>query len=151
MVENVYAVRKNEDISVNNLKISTFGSTDEGISFMVHVDDLVIFHAGDLNWWKWMDDTEEEEKQMENAFKSIIKDIMVKDVNIDVAFFPVDGRLEDNYSSGGQYFLEQIKSKIFIPMHFWEVFSITSEFKKLLSSSDTKIVEINHNNEVLFS
>ncbi len=98
-----------------------------------------------------MDDTDEEEAQMENAFKKIIKDIMIKDTNMDVAFFPVDGRLEDNYSSGGKYFIEQLKPKIFIPMHFWDNFNITTNFKKSMSPTQTKIIEIKHNNEILLS
>ncbi|MGD9569019.1 MAG: MBL fold metallo-hydrolase [Sedimentibacter sp.] len=147
--DNVYTAKKNEEFFINNLKIYTFGSTDEGISFMVHLDDLIIFHAGDLNWWKWMDDTPEEEKEMENAFKGIIKDILVKDVIIDAAFSPVDGRLEDNYLSGGQYFIENIKPKIFIPMHFWDNFKLTSDFKKSQCDSSTMVLEIKHNNETL--
>jgi L-ascorbate metabolism protein UlaG (beta-lactamase superfamily) len=149
--DNAYTAGKNEDLSINNLKINTFGSTDAGISFIVNVDGLIIFHAGDLNWWKWMDDTDEEEAQMENAFKKIIKDIMIKDINMDVAFFPVDGRLEDNYSSGGKYFIEQLNPKIFIPMHFWDNFNITTNFKKSMSQTQTEIIEIKHNNEILLS
>lgn len=148
-VENSYTMRKNEDASINNLKISTFDSTDEGISFLVDVDNISIFHAGDLNWWKWMDDTPEEEKLMEGAFKGVIKDILIKDVEIDVAFFPVDGRLEENYSSGGMYFIEQIAPKIFIPMHFWDNFNITHDFKGLCQTPLTKVIEITHNNETL--
>lgn len=149
--DNAYTVCKDEDLSINNLKINTFGSTDAGISFIVNVDGLIIFHAGDLNWWKWMDDTDEEEAQMENAFKKIIKDIMIKDINMDIAFFPVDGRLEDNYSSGGKYFIEQLNPKIFIPMHFWDNFNITTNFKKSMSQTQTEIIEIKHNNEILLS
>lgn len=150
-IDKVYRVSKNEEYSLNNLKINTFGSTDEGISFLINIDNLNIFHAGDLNWWKWMDDTPEEEKEMENAFKNIIKDIIIKDIIIDIAFFPVDKRLENNYLCGGQYFIEHLNPKIFIPMHFWENFNVTSEFKKSLSNSSTNIIEINHNNEILLS
>lgn len=148
-VNKIYTARKNEEIKINNLIINTFGSTDEGISFLVNIDGMNIFHAGDLNWWKWMDDTPEEEKEMGDAFKSIIKDIIIKDVVIDAAFFPVDGRLEKNYLSGGQYFIEQLEPKVFIPMHFWEDFTITENFKNSQNNTLTNIVQINHNNEIL--
>lgn len=71
-IDNIYVAKQNTENKINNLTINTFGSTDEGVSFLI--DDKVtrIFHAGDLNWWKWPDDTEEEEKEMENAFKAII-------------------------------------------------------------------------------
>jgi len=70
-------------------------------------------------------------------------------VVIDTAFFPVDGRLEDNYLCGGQYFIEQLNPKVFIPMHFWEDFNITKEFKKSQNHISTTIIEINHSNEIL--
>lgn len=145
---NAYMANQNEEFTINDLIISTFGSTDQGISFLVNTDNLNIFHAGDLNWWKWMDDTPEEEKEMETAFKNVIKDIIIKNVSIDIAFFPVDGRLEQNYSCGGQYFIEQLSPKVFVPMHFWEDFSIPTKFKNSLDAS-TKIIEIQHNNEIV--
>ncbi|WP_326908556.1 MBL fold metallo-hydrolase [Sedimentibacter sp. MB31-C6] len=148
-VKNIYTVGKDEITEINNLKISTFGSTDKGVSFLVEIDGHTIFHAGDLNWWKWSDDTPEEEKEMETAFKGIIKDILIKDVAIDIAFFPVDGRLKENYFCGGQYFIEVIKPRIFVPMHFWDNFNITSLFKKSQATTTTNIIELQHNNQII--
>jgi len=146
---NLYTATKNEEFKINNLKINTFGSTDQGISFLVNIDGMNIFHAGDLNWWKWPDDTPEEEKEMEGAFKAVIDDISSINADIDIAFFPVDRRLEDNYLCGGQYFIEKLNPKVFIPMHFWEDFKATSDFKKTQLHTSSKIIEINHNNEIL--
>ncbi len=148
-VNNLYTAKQNDEFSINNLKISTFGSTDQGISFLCSIDGIKLFHAGDLNWWKWSDDTPEEEKEMETAFKSIIKDILIKDVAIDVAFFPVDGRLEENYLSGGQYFIEQMQPKVFVPMHFWDNFNITRDFKKSQEPTAVNIIELQHNNQII--
>jgi L-ascorbate metabolism protein UlaG (beta-lactamase superfamily) len=150
-VKNLHTAKQGEEFTINNLKISTFGSTDQGISFLVNVDGINIFHAGDLNWWKWPDDTPEEEKEMEDAFKSIIDKIICINTNIDIAFFPVDGRLEDNYVFGGQYFIEKLKPKIFIPMHFWEDFKLTLNFKKSQEHTDTNVIEISHNNQIILS
>jgi len=148
---NLYIANKNDDFSLNNLKINTFDSTDQGISFLVNIDGLNIFHAGDLNWWKWMDDTKEEKKLMEDAYKKVIEDIVRVGTSIDVSFFPVDKRLEGNYLCGGQYFIEKLKPKIFIPMHFWDDFKTTKDFKISQSKhkASTNIIEINHSNEIL--
>lgn len=148
-VDNSYVLNENDEITLNNLTIDTFGSTDQGISFFVTIDNLKIFHAGDLNWWKWLDDTIEEEKEMESAYKNIIKNIIVKDIEIDVAFFPVDGRLEENYNVGGTYFIEQLNPKVFIPMHLWDDYSKTKKFKESLANKTTKIIEINHSNQLI--
>lgn len=150
-VDNSYIVRPGDELTINKIKLGIFGSTDEGVSFMVNIDGLNLFHAGDLNWWKWADDTPEEEKTMEDNFKSIVADIASNGAKIDVAFFPVDRRLEDNYLCGGQYFIEQLKPKLFIPMHFWDDYETTSNFKKVMASHSTNIIEIKHPNETLYA
>lgn len=147
--DNVYIVNEGDELTVNNLKLNIFGSTDEGVSFMVNTEGVNIFHAGDLNWWKWYDDTPEEAKEMEDAFKNIISHIVNKDVEIDVAFFPVDSRLERNYLCGGKYFIDQLKPKILIPMHFWNKYKTTSDFKAAMGDYESQIIEIKHTNENL--
>ncbi len=148
-INNIYVARPNNENTINNLVINTFGSTDEGVSFLINDDNTFIFHSGDLNWWKWPDDTKEEEKEMEDEFKAVMDDIIKLNKKIDIAFFPVDGRLEQNYLCGGEYFIKKLSPKVFIPMHFWDNFNITSDFKKNINNTDTHIVEISHSNELI--
>jgi len=148
-IDNIYVAKQNTENKINNLIINSFGSTDEGVSFLINDDETHIFHAGDLNWWKWSDDTEEEEKEMEDAFKTIIGDIIKLNTKIDIAFFPVDGRLEQNYKCGGEYFIEKLQPEVFIPMHFWDNFQTTSDFKKHMTNTLTNIIEISHNSEII--
>jgi len=150
-IENCYFVKPNEQISINDIKINTFGSTDCGVSFMVSLENKNIFHAGDLNWWKWNDDTLIEEKEMENAFKGIINNIASLKFDIDVALFPIDKRLEENFMCGGEFFIQELKPRLFIPMHFLNNFNTTNEFIQSQKSNiyRTKIIKINHDNELL--
>lgn len=148
-IDNLYMVKENDELLVNNIKLNIFGSTDEGVSFLVSTEGLNIFHAGDLNWWKWMDDTPEDEKAMEDAFKNIIQNISKNKTAIDIAFFPVDSRLEQNYLCGGQYFIRQLKPRVFIPMHFWNDYKTTTNFKIAMSTYETNIIEIKHPNQTL--
>lgn len=147
--KNITAAKPNENFVLNNLNISTFGSTDEGCSFLISVDGAKIFHAGDLNWWKWPDDTPEEEKEMEGAFKEIINDVVNARIMIDVAFFPLDPRLEGNYLCGGQYFIEKLSPKVFIPMHFWSSFKTTDDFSHSQKKAGTDVLRISHPNQIL--
>ena len=48
-----------ESHQVNGLMISTLSSTDMGVSYLVEMDGINIFFAGDLHWWYWNDDTDE--------------------------------------------------------------------------------------------
>jgi L-ascorbate metabolism protein UlaG (beta-lactamase superfamily) len=88
---------------------------------------------------------------MEDNFKSIIGDIAKHGMKIDIAFFPVDRRLEDNYLCGARYFIDKLNPKLFIPMHFWDDYKVTSDFNKAMAGHSTNIIEIKHPNETLYA
>jgi len=129
-----------EQIQLDSVNIRSYGSTDIGISFMVHVDGVNIFHAGDLNWWYWWDDTPEDIQKAERWFKEEVERIVGE--KIDIAFFPVDPRLEHNYCKGALYFIEKLAPKYFVPMHFWGNFDVCSKFKAEVEGLSTEVVEI---------
>jgi L-ascorbate metabolism protein UlaG (beta-lactamase superfamily) len=43
--------------------------------------------------------------------------------NIDIAFIPVDPRLEENYDLSAKYFANKINAQVIIPMHFRDALS----------------------------
>lgn len=130
------------------ISVETFGSTDQGVSFLVQIDEVSIFHAGDLNWWHWKEDTVADQQTAERAFKDEIAKIKTR--SIDVAFFPVDPRLEEFYADGAEYFAAVIKPKLLIPMHFGDNFKTTRDF--LIKNPSIPSVEITHRGqEINFS
>lgn len=137
-----------EQIDYLNLKIKTFGSTDLGFSFLIEVNGVNIFFAGDLNWWHWKNDPDEENIQMEKDFKYEMDKLTNE--NIDIAFFPVDPRQGEDYYLGGEYFIEKMKPKIFFPMHFGEDYGVIDKFISKMKNSDTKIMKISHKNEEFY-
>jgi len=147
-VKNIYSVSPDESLELGSVKIHTLGSTDLGVSFLVEADSLTVFHAGDLNWWYWWDDTPEEIRLMENAFKKEIDKLSGK--RIDIAFFPVDPRLKHNYGLGGHYFIETIKPEIFVPMHFGQNYGIIDSFIELVKGYDAKVIKIYSRDEDIF-
>lgn len=142
----IYTMNPDELLNIDDLEVKTFGSTDLGLSFLINVDEISLFHSGDLNWWHWNNDTPDEKKEMEIAFKSEIAKI--KGEEIDIAFFPVDPRLEENFHVGGEYFIQEIKPKYFFPMHFGDKFQTSKHFIHKITNSPSKIVEITHTNQI---
>lgn len=140
--ENIYIMEPYEEIELDSIRIKSFGSTDLGISFLLKLESYSIFHAGDLNWWYWWDDTPEEIEKMESWFKSEIA--RLDGENIDLAFFPVDPRLKHNYCLGAKYFIERLEPKVLVPMHFGSNYKTTSKFNKEMSDRSTEILEITH-------
>ncbi|WP_207669340.1 MBL fold metallo-hydrolase [Fonticella tunisiensis] len=140
--ERIHMISAYEDMNVKDAYVKACGSTDIGISFLVKVDGKTIFHAGDLNWWYWWDDTEEEIERAEKWFKEEIE--RIKGEEIDIAFFPVDPRLEHNYHLGGEYFAREIRPRVLIPMHFGENYWVTGKFSEKVKDIPVRVVEISH-------
>lgn len=146
--QNVNYVKPGSEIKLNDMEIKVFGSTDLGVSFLISVDNLNIFHAGDLNWWYWENDSEQEKSDMEKQFKDEIAKI--KGNNIDLAFFPVDPRLGEAFGKGGEYLISEISPKNFIPMHFGDNYEATTNFIHKIKGSSCNISDIQKKNQVIF-
>ena len=140
--KNFYFTKEGDSFELDNLKISTFGSTDLGSSFYVNTENKNIFHSGDLHFWHWEDDTPEEEKTMYDAYMVQLEKIKKLD-RIDIAFVPVDPRLGVNTLEGVELFYKILKPKIIIPMHFSDDYSQMKNFiEKFKYNDDVKIIEI---------
>lgn len=124
------------------LNIQTYGSTDRGVSFLVRTGDLAIFHAGDLNWWQWAEDTPQEQATAVANFKAEVGKMVGQ--KIDIAFFPVDRRLKRYFSSGAEYFASQLQPKLLIPMHFGNDFGATQVFAVQMRDKAVPTVVITH-------
>ncbi|ABW17705.1 MBL fold metallo-hydrolase [Alkaliphilus oremlandii] len=131
-----------EDLKIGDVRIKTYGSTDKGVSFLVNVEGVQIFHAGDLNWWHWKSFTQEQLQAEEVDFKREVDKLMGQ--NIDIAFVPVDPRLEEFYHLAGVYFAETIKPKFLIPIHFRDQFSIGKDFGRILAQSTVNVPKFKH-------
>ncbi len=141
---NINFISPGNTLKLGDLTINAFSSTDLGVSFMIDAENKIIFHAGDLNWWAWSDDTKEEAEYMENLYKNTVEQIKKANKSIDIAFFPIDKRLEENYAMGGIYFIKHLEPKVFIPMHFDSEFEITKMFSDNYQNiyPKTKIIKI---------
>ena len=128
--------------------VRTFDSTDLGVSFLVEVDDVRIFHAGDLNFWHWRDESTikeiaEAEDDYNRALAPIVKE------KIDVAFFPVDPRQGQMYDAGANTFIMSVKPRLMIPMHFFGRKSIAAEFARHSRTQETNVIALTRFGEQL--
>ena len=136
---------KYQEQRVAGVMVKTFGSTDQGVSFLVEKDGLMIFHSGDLNWWKWKDFTPaQQQKEAEDYQREVEK---LVGVEIDIAFVPVDPRLAQYYFLAGDYFANKIKPKLLIPLHFSNNYDITGKFSKKVKVAGVKVAEITKRGE----
>lgn len=130
------SIRNNQDINVETLK-----STDEGIAFLVCVEGKNIYHAGDLNLWKWKEEDDTYNDDMSLNYSKEIDQLVGK--KIDVAFLPLDPRQEEYAYEGVEEFIQKVNADIIFPMHFWKDYSIIERYNE---SHDSKVVQIKEPN-----
>ena len=116
-IPNAIMIGPNDTVEQENLVVKTYRSTDEGVAFLVQIDGLAIYHAGDLNWWHWEGEPETYNIKMADDYKKQI-DLLAGE-RIDLAFVPLDPRQERQYDWGVKYLLERNNVPYVVPMHFW--------------------------------
>jgi L-ascorbate metabolism protein UlaG (beta-lactamase superfamily) len=115
------------------IKLRTLKSTDEGVAFVVITPELKLYHAGDLNWWHWAGEPDDENEAMASAYRAEIDKL--RGETFDIAFVPVDPRLRGEYLWGLDYFMRQTDARAVFPMHFGNHYKI---FDRLMSDSVAK-------------
>ena len=106
--EGAVVMKAHEKKEVAGIKIETLRSNDMGVAFLVKVEGKTIYHAGDLNWWHWNGESEEDNEYYKKTFQDEMKYLEGK--KIDLAFMLLDPRQEDKYCWGMNYFLEHTDS-----------------------------------------
>ncbi|MFI3170951.1 MAG: MBL fold metallo-hydrolase [Eubacteriales bacterium] len=129
--ERVIVVKERMTYKIDEMTLHTFHSTDMGVAFLLETEEGNLYHAGDLNWWHWDGETNEYNEQMGSDYKEEIARIKEKDIQIDVAFLPLDQRLEKSYDWGMIYFMKHLEPRKVMPMHFFsENFDICKNVSK---------------------
>lgn len=124
--EGAVVMKAHEKKEVAGIEIETLRSNDMGVAFLVKVEGKTIYHAGDLNWWHWNGEPEEDNEYYKKTFQDEMKYLEGK--KIDLAFMLLDPRQEDKYCWGMNYFLEHTDSKVVFPMHCFEHYKINRHY-----------------------
>lgn len=128
--------------------VKAYGSTDSGVSFLVTLDGVSFFHAGDLNFWHWREVSNAKQIQMaEEDFRSEMADLT--NVEMDVAFFPVDPRMGMLFDAGANYFMLTAKPRLLLPMHFWGRSDVMVEFARRSRSRETEVIALTNHGQAL--
>ena len=130
--EKIVYVSPCEKYKVDDIEIETLRSTDAGVAFYLKTNGASFFHAGDLYNWKWEGVGDLVNGKMEHAYKSQIKRLAAKDINI--AFVPMDPRLEEHQFDGFDYFLKNTNAEYVFPMHMWQDYSGIAAYTRRLSN-----------------
>lgn len=133
MYDAIHFLQEGEHWEDENISVDALPSTDIGVSFLVSDKRTrkQVFHAGDLNWWAWEGETESQAGKMERDFQEALQKIKgkIQGEELDLVFFPLDGRLEKNYYLGFHTFAQEIPLKFIYPMHCFGDLSVIDRLK----------------------
>lgn len=100
-----------ETREVNGMRITAIRANDSGVGFVVEVDGIVLFHAGDHA---------NRNRDLSGDFTPEIEFLQARGVKPDIAFLPATGcNFGDHVAVeiGVEYALEKLRPALFLPMH----------------------------------
>lgn len=134
-------MRPGDALELPGARVRAYGSTDQGVSFLVECEGIRVFHAGDLNLWHWPDEsTREEILAAQVAFDAEIDKL--RGEVIDIAFFPVDPRMGQDHARGARGFVRALHPAVFVPMHFGADADAARSFRELTNARDTVVMDM---------
>jgi hypothetical protein len=123
----------------DELSVTAFDSTDLGVSFLADFCGIRVFHAGDLNFWHWREEsTMQEIEEADAEFRKAV--LPISREKIDIAFFPVDPRQGTMFEAGANYFILSVKPRILIPMHYFHRAETAMDYARTASCRTTEVI-----------
>lgn len=147
-INNLYMLENYENIMINHVDVSSYGSTDLGNSYLVSLNGKTYFHSGDLNWWHWKRMSLDQLNGEESSFKEEIN--RFKDKSIDFAFIPVDPRLEEHAYLAINYFIQVVQPKHIIPMHSFGQYEFYKDLELHINLQDSVLINVDGEHRVVF-
>ena len=111
--------------------ITTFASTDIGVAYLLEIDGLRIYHAGDLNWWHWEGEDEfnrDQERRYQHQMQLLAQELDGEP--LDLACVPVDPRLEGDFLRGLLAFDAAVRAEHILPIHLWGDLSVPDRIRE---------------------
>ena len=123
-------IRPGIEYTLPEFRVEAFGSTDQGVSFLIEAGGGRFFHAGDLNDWCWQNVQRSRNEKMQEAYLAELQRLKesLQGGELDVAILPMDPVLGEGQFRGPLEFLEEIPVRSVYPMHMWERYSVGDLF-----------------------
>ena len=133
-----HLVRENDEVNVAGARVRVCGSTDAGVSYLVDIGGIHVFHAGDLNLWHWREEnTPQAIARAEEEFYAIVKKIPHDD--LDICMFPLDPNQGGFYDAGANHIIMALKPRVFFPMHWGRRTEIANDYARRMHTRRTTV------------
>ncbi len=112
-----------------DVEVLTFRSTDQGVAFLITAEGKVIYHAGDLNNWRWEGEPDSWNNSMAKKYSDEVG--KMAGMHMDAAFLPLDPKQKDAFYLGFDEFMRKADVSHAFPMHCWGDFSVIERLKNM--------------------
>lgn len=150
--ESMHFMKKRDHLELEEgrCEVQSLRSTDEGVAFLVRCEGRCIYHAGDLNWWHWEEESASYNRQMKGDYQKEIESLKGK--TIDLAFVVLDPRQEEQYYWGFDWFMRHTETTCVFPMHMWDDYDVIKRFREREEAAEyrEKIRQITAPGEVFY-
>lgn len=125
----VQRMKPHEKAETEHFTVETLKSTDEGVAFLLSRGETSLYHAGDLNCWKWDGEPEDYNRMMEENYQKEME--FLKGKSMTAAFVPLDPRQEIYFDLGMLEYIEAVPdTKYLFPMHMWQDHRVIQKFQE---------------------
>ncbi len=126
-------LKPHERAQLGGVRVETLDSTDEGVAFLVEAEGRSILHMGDLHWWVWDDEPEEDNRRIEAKWTAELDRIAGR--HFDVVFAVLDPRQEGEFWRGLDQLMSAVDADRVYPMHMWDRPGLVEELRRLPCSA----------------
>jgi len=137
LIKRCIVVEPGDQLSISNFKVKVFGSSDQGVSYVLEISDVLLYFAGDNGNWVRDELPEELSTMIKSKFIETINQIARCYRSIDIVFTPICIFCED--LGGVRYVSEKLKPKLLIPMHLRGQIQILNKIAPLLKELARKV------------
>lgn len=146
-VKNTIFISPNQKTEFAGCEIKTLKSTDAGVAYLIKIEGKTLYHAGDLHCWVWDRSSDMEQEWMKAVYTGEIKKLANE--SIDLAFVPLDPRLDGKFALGMEIFLNETKTAKVLPMHMWGNFSAVPKFMELYPQYRNVLITLEKEGQVI--
>lgn len=145
--EKITFVKPKCKYEIDDMTIQTLRSTDIGVAYLVKAEGKCIYHAGDLNPWKWEGAGDLVNGKEVRSYRSAMRKLANEE--IDIAFVVVDSRQKQYATEGLDYFMKHIDARVIFPMHMWQDYSPVLRYRSKATNAAflSRLVTITGENE----
>ena len=116
--DSIWFLDPHQRVEVDGVTVETLDSTDQGVAFAVEAEGKSILHMGDLHWWVWDDEPEEDNARIQAKWEAELKRIAGR--HFHVVFAVLDPRQEGDFWRGLDELMRTVEADAVYPMHMWD-------------------------------